>query len=42
MHRVFGIKDNAEYIEREGVYLIPCRNNQVARSASMLFAIAKS
>jgi 8-oxo-dGTP diphosphatase len=29
MHRVFGIKENAEYLDREGVYLIPCRNNQV-------------
>ena len=29
MHRVFGIKDNAEYLDREGAYLIPCRNNQV-------------
>jgi 8-oxo-dGTP diphosphatase len=29
MHRVFGIKDNAEYLDREGAYLIPYRNNQV-------------
>ena len=29
MHRVFGIKKNAEYIDREGAYLIPCCNNQV-------------
>lgn len=29
MHRVFGIKENAEYLDREGAYIIPCRNNQV-------------
>ena len=29
MHRVFGVKDNTEYLDREGAYLIPCRNNQV-------------
>ena len=29
MHRVFGIKDNVEYLDREGAYLIPCHNNQV-------------
>ena len=29
MHRVFGIKENAEYLDREGAYLIPFRNNQV-------------
>ena len=29
MHRVFGIKEDAEYLDREGAYLIPCRNNQV-------------
>ena len=29
MHRVFGAKENAEYIDREGVYLIPFRNDQV-------------
>ena len=29
MHRVFGIKQNNEYLDREGVYLIPYRNNQV-------------
>ena len=29
MHRVFGIKEEAEYLDREGVYLIPCRNTQV-------------
>ena len=29
MHRVFGIKEETEYLDREGAYLIPCRNNQV-------------
>ena len=29
MHRVFGTKENAEYLDREGAYLIPCCNNQV-------------
>ena len=29
MHRVFGIKEDVEYLDREGVYLIPCRNSQV-------------
>ncbi len=29
MHRVFGIKENAEYFDREGVYLIPFRKTQV-------------
>lgn len=29
MHRIFGIKEKAEYLDREGAYLIPCRNNQV-------------
>ena len=29
MHRVFGIKENAKYLDREGAYIIPCRNNQV-------------
>ena len=29
MHRVFGIRENTEYLDREGVYLIPCHNNQV-------------
>lgn len=29
MHRVFGIKENVEYLDREGAYLIPCRGNQV-------------
>ena len=29
MHRVFGIKDNAEYLDREGAYFIPYRNKQV-------------
>lgn len=29
MHKIFGTKENEEYIDREGVYLIPIRNNQV-------------
>ena len=29
MHKIFGIKENREYVDREGVYLIPIRNNQV-------------
>ena len=29
MHRVFGTKENVEYLDREGAYLIPFRNNQV-------------
>lgn len=29
MHRIFGTKENAEYLDREGVYLIPCRDNRV-------------
>lgn len=29
MHRIFGTKEKAEYLDREGAYLIPSRNNQV-------------
>lgn len=29
MHRIFGTKVNAEYLDREGAYLIPCHNNKV-------------
>ena len=29
MHRIFGIKENVKYFDREGVYLIPCRNKQI-------------
>ena len=29
MHRVFGVKEKTEYLDREGVYLIPCCNNQI-------------
>ena len=29
MHKVFGLKENFEYTDREGAYLIPIRNNQV-------------
>ena len=29
MHKVFGEKENAQYLDREGAYLIPFHNNQV-------------
>ena len=29
MHRIFGIKENVEYVDREGAYLIPCRKNKI-------------
>ena len=29
MHKIFGDKQNAEYLDREGAYLIPCRNNEI-------------
>ena len=29
MHKVFGTKENAEYLDREGAYLIPVRGGQV-------------
>jgi 8-oxo-dGTP diphosphatase len=29
MHRIFGIKENTKYSDREGAYLIPFRNNQI-------------
>ena len=29
MHKIFGIKNNVDYIDREGAYLIPIHNNQV-------------
>lgn len=29
-HKVFGIKENAEYVYREGAYFIPYRNTQIA------------
>lgn len=29
MHRIFGTKENAEYYDREGAYLIPCRDGQI-------------
>ncbi len=29
MHRVFGTKENVEYLDREGAYLIPLCNGQV-------------
>lgn len=28
-HRVFGIKENVEYLDRKGAYIIPCRNTQI-------------
>ena len=30
MHKVFGIKEKAEYVDREGAYLIPIHNNEIA------------
>ena len=29
MHRVFGKKENVEYLSRKGAYFIPCRNKQI-------------
>lgn len=29
MHRIFGVKENVEYLDREGVYLIPFHNTQI-------------
>lgn len=29
MHRIFGIKENVEYFDREGAYLIAYRNNEI-------------
>ena len=29
MHRIFGIKENVEYFDREGAYLIPHCNKQI-------------
>ena len=29
MHKVFGIKQEANYIDREGVYLVPAREGKV-------------
>lgn len=29
MHKIFGIKENTEYLDREGAYLIPYRSNQI-------------
>ena len=28
MHKVFGVKENAEYVDREGAYLIPILDNK--------------
>lgn len=30
MHKVIGIKENAVYLDREGAYLIPVHNNEIA------------
>ena len=30
MHKIFGAKENAEYLDREGAYLIAYQNKQVA------------
>lgn len=30
MHKVFGVKEKAEYADREGAYLIPFHNNKIA------------
>lgn len=29
MHRVFGVKEDTEYLDREGAYIIPRRNSQI-------------
>ncbi len=29
MHKIFGTKENVKYIDREGAYLIPIRDNQI-------------
>jgi len=29
MHKIFGTKENAEYLDREGAYLVPLRNRRV-------------
>ena len=29
MHKVFGTKENAEYVDREGAYLIPIKSGQI-------------
>ena len=29
MHKIFGIKEDAEYYDREGAYIIPLRGNKV-------------
>ncbi len=28
-HKIFGIKENVKYLDREGAYLIPYQNNQI-------------
>ena len=29
MHKVFGVKEKAEYVDREGAYLIPVHNSKI-------------
>ena len=29
MHKVFGVKEKAEYVDRKGAYLIPVHNNKI-------------
>ena len=29
MHKIFGTKENVEYLDREGAYIIPYRNKQI-------------
>ena len=29
MHKVFGVKENARYFDREGAYIIPVRGEEV-------------
>ncbi len=29
MHKIFGTKENVKYVDREGAYLIPIRNNHI-------------
>lgn len=29
MHKIFGIKENIVYLDREGAYFVPYRNNQI-------------
>ena len=29
MHKIFGIKENASYLDREGAYIIPIKDNNI-------------